>query len=250
MSRNDVQLASAAMHNLAQVLFSMADYPAAAALTEEELSVAERLGDRDTAAFAMMALGQLDFAHGDLPGGIGRMTAAIEVSRATRSIELLSNTLALTAMELLVVNQVDLAERFANELNALGRNPNAPGRHIVISGMVLARSGEVERGLALMKEGIANFRTIRGYEKLAGALRGVFDEWAGLVFDTGAVERGATLLGSCRASHTRCNEAAPRTSCFPPPAPGDGDRPWTGCLRTSVESGNVFLVRRVARLRN
>ncbi|MGZ8755200.1 MAG: hypothetical protein ACXW15_08430, partial [Acidimicrobiia bacterium] len=195
---DDVQLASAAMHNLAQVLFSMADYAAAAALTKEELSVAERHGDRDSAAFALLALGQLDFARGDLTGGIDRMTAAIEVSRATRSIELLGNTLTLTVMELLVVDQIDLATRFAIELDALGRSSNAPGRHLVISGMVLARRGEVVRGLTLMKEGIANFRTIRGYEKLAGALRGVFDEWAGLEFDTGAVERGATLLGGAQ----------------------------------------------------
>ncbi|HKY49234.1 MAG TPA: hypothetical protein VJQ79_14770, partial [Acidimicrobiia bacterium] len=162
---------------------------------EEELNVAELRGDRESAAFALMSLGQLDLARGDLTGGIDRITAAVEASRATRSIEVLGNTLTMAVTELLVVDQVEQAGTFARELDALGQNPHTPGRHLVISGLVLARGGDVEGGLALLKKGIANFRSIRGYEKLAGVLRGVFDEWSGLLFHTGAVERAATLLG-------------------------------------------------------
>lgn len=189
------QVLMAAMHNLAQVLIDMADYVEAAALTEEELKVAEQRGDRETTAFALLSLGQLDLARGDMAGGIERIKAAVEASRATRSIEMLGNTLSLAVMELLVVDQVELASTLARELETLGRTPTAPGRHMVISGLVLARDGDVERGLVLLKEGIANFRTIRGYEKIAGVLWRVFDEWSGLVFDRGAVERAATLLG-------------------------------------------------------
>ena len=68
--------------------------------------------------------------------------------------------------------------------------------------MVSARRGQVEEGLAMMSEGMANFRTIRGYAKLAGVLRGAFDEWAGIELARGAAERAATLLGGRRSTRS------------------------------------------------
>jgi hypothetical protein len=124
-----------------------------------------------------------------------RLAKAVETARATGSVELLGNTLSTAVTGLLSVDEVDAAERYARELDELGRNPNAPGRHLIFNGVILARRGEVDRGLAMMESAIANFRTIRGYERLAGVLRGLFDEWAGLELARGAAERAATLLG-------------------------------------------------------
>jgi non-specific serine/threonine protein kinase len=189
------RLVAAAMHNLAQALMGMADYPAASTLIEEELSFAEKHGDLDIAAFALAALGQLDLTRGDLAQASQRLAKAVETARATGSVELLGNTLTTVLTGLLSVDAVDAAEPYARELDELGRNPNAPGRHLIFNGMMLARRGEVDKGLAMMETAVADFRTIRGYERLAGVLRGLFDEWAGLELARGAAERAATLLG-------------------------------------------------------
>jgi tetratricopeptide (TPR) repeat protein len=192
------RLVAAAMHNLAQALLGVADYAAASTLIQEELSFAEKHGDRESAAFALAALGELDFTRGDLAGGSHRITRAVETARATGSVELLGNTLATAMTGLLAVDEVDAAERYARELDELGRNPNTPGRHLVFKGIILARRGEFDDGLAMMQSAIADFRTIRGYERLAGVLRGLFDEWAGLELARGAAERAATLLGGAQ----------------------------------------------------
>jgi tetratricopeptide (TPR) repeat protein len=189
------RLVAAAMHNLGQALLGVADYPAATALIEEELSFAEKHGDLDVAAFALSALGELDLTRGDLAKASARLAKAVETARATGSVELLGNTLTTVLTGLLSVDAVDAADRYARELDELGRNPNAPGRHLIFNGVMLARHGELDRGLAMMESAIANFRTIRGYERLAGVLRGLFDEWAGLELARGAAERAATLLG-------------------------------------------------------
>ncbi len=47
----------------------------------------------------------------------------------------------------------------------------------------------------MMREGMENFRTLRGYARLGGVLRGTFDQWAGIELAGGAAERAATLLG-------------------------------------------------------
>jgi predicted ATPase/class 3 adenylate cyclase len=191
----DSRLIAAAMHNLAQAFLGMADYAAASDLIEEELRLAEEYGDLHSAAFALMSLGELDLARGDLTQGSERLARAVQAARATGSVEMLGNTLTTALTSLLSVDDVDSAERYARELDALGRNPNSPGRHLVANGMILARRGDVDNGLAMMESGISNFRTIRGYERLAGVLRGAFDEWAGLELSRGAAERAATLLG-------------------------------------------------------
>jgi hypothetical protein len=173
----------------------VADYPAATALIDEEMRLAEEVGDRDIAAFALVNLGDLALARDDRADAYGRFEQAVAMARATGSIELLGNTLTVTISGLLAVDEVDRAEKYVDELRALGPNANAPGRHVVMSGMVMARRGEVEEGLSMMREGIANFRAIRGYANLAGVLRGLFDEWAGIESARGAAERAATLLG-------------------------------------------------------
>ena len=192
---DDAGLLSAALNNMAQTLIGLADYAAASALIEEDLQIAVQTGDLDSATFALMALAEFDFIRGDLDRGSDRITRAVESARATRSVELLGNTLTLAITALLVVDDVDSAERYALELEVSGRNPNAPGRHTLFKGMILARRGEADRGLAMMESTIADFRTIRGYEGLAGVLRGAFDQWAGLELTRGASERAATMLG-------------------------------------------------------
>ena len=189
------RLAAAAMHNLGQALLGVADYPAASALIEEELSLAEKNGDLDIASFALTTLGELDLTRGDLAQASLRLAKAVETARATGSVELLGNTLSTAVTGLLSVDEVDAAERYARELYELGRNPNSPGRHLMLNGMLIARRGEVDRGLAMMESALDNFRTIRGYARMAGVLRGLFDEWAGLELARGAAERAATLLG-------------------------------------------------------
>ena len=191
----DVRLLLASMHNMGQSLLSLADYPGATALIDEELRLAEEVGDRDSAAFALVTLGDLALARDDRADARERFEQAVSMARATGSVELLGNTLTITVTGLLVVDEVDLARKYVGELQALGRNANAPGRHVVLGGMVVARGGQVEEGLSMMREGIANFRTLRGYAKLAGVLRGAFDEWARIESARGASERAATLLG-------------------------------------------------------
>ena len=191
----DVRLLPAAMHNLGRVLLAMADYPAATSLVEEELVLAEDLGDSDSAAFALATLGELALARGDHAAASGRFAEAVTKARSTGSTELLGNTLAVIVLSLLVVDDLDAADGYAAELHALGRSEHAPGRHTVLTGMVLARRGHLDQGLSMIRDGIASFRTLRGYARLAWVLRGAFEEWAGVELARGEHERAATLLG-------------------------------------------------------
>ncbi len=109
----EVRFLPAALHNLGQTLLSLADYPAAASLIDEELRFAEKVGDPNSASFALVTLGELALARGNHVDASELFERAVASARATGSTELLGNALAVVVTALLVVDEVDLADRYA-----------------------------------------------------------------------------------------------------------------------------------------
>lgn len=192
----DDMLLPAAVNNLGFVLADLGDLAQAAALFEEELSVANERNDLVSVAFGHMSIAGIELARGRIEQGVERYRAAVEAARASSSRDLLGGMLASSGLALLTVDELDPAERYIAELFEMGRQPTAPGRHLVLAGIMASRRGRVLEGLELMRTGIVNFRTLPGYQRITGYLRGVFDEWAGVAASQGEGERAATLLAA------------------------------------------------------
>jgi hypothetical protein len=74
-----------------------------------------------------------------------------------------------------------------------------------VSGIVAGHRGRVAEGLEMMKAGIVNFRTLRGYQRSSAVLADGFDHWASVELAAGQPERAASI----QAAAVKLRQGAP-----------------------------------------
>jgi non-specific serine/threonine protein kinase len=189
----------AALNNLGDALIDFGEHSSAARLYEEVLMVARATNNMMSVAFALMNLGFIEVVRGRHDEAAARIRDSVDTSREVGSRNLLSNVLTEATFGSIDLEDLDAAERYVEELVALGSTPMAPGGHLLLLGIVTGRRGRLDAGIELMQQGIVKVRTIPGYRQLSALMDRVFGEWAGLEFARGMPRRGVTLLAAAGA---------------------------------------------------
>jgi tetratricopeptide (TPR) repeat protein len=225
-------LLAPAVHNLAVTHQFLGEFDKSATLFTESLSLAQ--DDWVNMAFSLEALAEIDLAQGRLADGVARLREAIDAARAAKSEILLANHLATAGHALLTIDELDEAEKYIDELATLGSQSQAPGRHMVLPGLLLGRRGRITEGLELMRKGIVNFQTIPGYQRLSAPLADLFDQWAGLELATGNPGRAVSVqaasdrirAGSHRLAHQERTYARQIGAMKEAQSPEEFERAW------------------------
>lgn len=194
-SRTDLILA--AVHNLGLVLTDLGEYEEAEARVNEELTVADANGDWASMAFGRQQLAALMYARGQIEDGHLQTESAIEYATKLGSKEMLGNVLITALTECLTLDDIDLADSYAQQLVELGQIDSAPGRHVVAIALVQGRRGQAEEAVRTLRDNFfVNIRKFADVRSNHLFLSGLLSEQAEFELALGFGQRAAVLLGA------------------------------------------------------